>query len=69
MGAKSVAETHFSPAGGIDLASTKPGIKKKKVWSKKNYPDGMIHSLPGKDRASTYLFRVITAAQTTTTSP
>ncbi len=66
MSAKSFAETSFSPVGGIDLASTKPGKKKKKVWAKKDYTDGLIHSLPGKDRASTYLYRVITAAEATT---
>jgi len=66
MNARNFAETHFSPADGIDLKSTNPKNKKKKMWSRKNYPDGMVHSLPGKNKASTYLFRVITAARPTT---
>ncbi len=63
MGAKSFAETHFSPVDGIDLKSTKPRNAKKKIWSRKTYPDGMVHSLPGKNGASTYLFRIIKVAE------
>jgi len=68
IGAKNFAETHFSPAEGIDLKSTKPKNAKQKIWSRKNYADSIVHNLPGKDGASTYLFRMITAAQPTTIS-
>ncbi len=67
MGAKNFAETHFSPVDGIDLQSTN-ARNKKNIWSKRNYADGIVHNLPGRNGASTYLFRVITAARPTTIS-
>ena len=66
--AKSFAEEHFPeehlPERGIDLSAKDE--QGKKLWKKrKKYGDGAPHALPGAHRGSTYLYRVITAAEET----
>ncbi|MBE0534438.1 MAG: SUMF1/EgtB/PvdO family nonheme iron enzyme [Phycisphaerae bacterium] len=55
-------DTHFAPEA-IDLAAKD---KNRSVWSQKPFADGVVHRLAGRDGASTYLYRMITAEQATT---
>ena len=53
------------PEQGVDLAAT--DLSGRSLWNERpEWRDGVIHDLPQLDRASTYLFRTITATATTT---
>ena len=56
-------QTHISPDKAVDLkAKNKAG---KRLWAKKDFADGSVHSIKGITSGSTYLYRVITAKKST----
>ncbi|MCK5862133.1 MAG: SUMF1/EgtB/PvdO family nonheme iron enzyme [Candidatus Hydrogenedentes bacterium] len=55
------------PERGVDLYSRDKN--KKRQWRKRSaWVDGVVHELPGQERAATYLFRTITATHMTVLS-
>ena len=62
--AKDFTDTDFDPKA-IDVNAKNKG---KSIWSKKSFTDGVVHRLPGRNNASTYLYRLITAEKAATLS-
>lgn len=62
--AKDFTDTAFDPKA-IDVNAKNKG---KSIWSKKSFTDGVVHRLPGRNNASTYLYRLITAEKAATLS-